>query len=148
MAVDGLFYAYNAGMDNGDYLFVIVELDSMGLLSRMKHRFKWFSSPHRKKKEHFLALEKMFQHSLILAQKFGDSKSQARYEDYTKQLKCHKSDLPFYSGYYQLFSKVGFSGLCNLLLRIVAEHAENSCQKCRNFQTIKEEAKFISLRAE
>ena len=106
MAREGLLAAYNAGMNNGDFLFVIVELNSIALEAKIRHNFKWFISNYRINKTDSEAVKTMFLHSLILARKIGDLKSREKYEEYTRELKCRKSDLPFFSEIYRSTPRV------------------------------------------
>ena len=117
IAREGLLYAYRAKMNNGDYLFIIVELDSIGLESRMKSIYKWFYSDYENKDEDSKAVTEMLLHSLILARKLGDIKARAKYEEYISDLKCRKSRLPFHSNFYRKHPTVShYVGLINLLI--------------------------------
>ena len=107
VAREALLHARRANMNNGDYLFIIIELESNSLEYRLEHSFKWYVTNYNKgnSKEKAIednnAVKEMLLNTLILTRKLIDMTSQTRYEKYIRELKCRRSELPFYTAIYK-----------------------------------------------
>ena len=98
MAREGMLQAYDEGMTNGDYAFIIFVLDQSEMSHYTELAFKWFFSSHKTSLNRYHHVKKAFEAAFVLAIKSPSSES---YPNFTAELKKRSSDPPFYSKVYE-----------------------------------------------
>ena len=100
IAREGMLHAYDENMTNGDYVFIIFELDQAQVGIKTDQPFKWFLSSHRSTLHRYDDVKQAFEAAFVLAVKSPSSKS---YVNFTEELKIRSTDEPFnstaYTGY-------------------------------------------------
>ena len=95
-----MLHAYDENMINGDYVFIIFELDQAQVELYSNAPFKWFFSSYKDTLNRYLHVKDAFQVAFVLAFKRPSSKS---YVNFTEELKIRSPDVPFkslvYTGY-------------------------------------------------
>lgn len=97
IAREGMLHAYDENMINGDYAFIIFELDQTQVALYSKKPFKWFFSSYRGTLNRYHHVKEAFEAAFVLAIKSPSSKS---YVNFTEQLKIRSIDPPFNSTVY------------------------------------------------
>ena len=100
IAREGMLHAYDEGMINGDYVFIMFELDQTQMALYSRQPFKWFFSSYRSTLNRYHHVKKAFEAAFVLAIKSPSSKS---YPNFTEELKRRSPDPPFYSHVYEGF---------------------------------------------
>ena len=98
IAREGMLHAYDEDMINGDYAFIMFELDQAQMAVYTKSPFKWFFSSHRPTLNRYHHLKKAFEAVFILAIKSPSSES---YTNFTEELKRRSPEPPFCSQVYK-----------------------------------------------
>ena len=100
IAREGMLHAYDENMTNGDYVFIIFELDQLQVGIKTDQPFKWFFSSHASTLDRYDDVQQAFEAAFVLAVKSPSSKS---YVNFTEELKIRSTDEPFnskaYTGY-------------------------------------------------
>ena len=100
IALEGMLHAFDENMTNGDYVFLIFELDQLQVGIKTDLPFKWFLSSHTSTLDRRDQVKQAFEAAFVLAVKSPSSKS---YVNFTKELKIRSTDEPFnstaYTGY-------------------------------------------------
>ena len=100
IAREGMLHAYDENMTNGDYVFIIFELDQSQVRIKTDLSFKWFFSSHTSTLDRLHQVKQAFEAAFVLAVKSPSSKS---YVNFTEELKIRSTDEPFnskaYTGY-------------------------------------------------
>ena len=100
IALEGMLHAYDENMTNGDYAFIIFELDQLQVGIKTDQPFKWFFSSHTSTLDRRDQVKQAFEAAFVLAVKSPSSKS---YVNFTEELKIRSTDEPFnskaYTGY-------------------------------------------------
>lgn len=100
IAREGMLHAYDENMTNGDYVFIIFELDQSQVGIKTDLPFKWFFSSHKSTLHRYDDVKQAFEAAFVLAVKSPSSKS---YVNFTEELKIRSTDEPFnskaYTGY-------------------------------------------------
>lgn len=100
IALEGMLHAFDENMTNGDYVFIIFELDQLQVGIKTDLPFKWFLSSHTSTLDRRDQVKQAFEAAFVLAVKSPSSKS---YVNFTKELKIRSTDEPFnstaYTGY-------------------------------------------------
>lgn len=100
IALEGMLHAFDENMTNGDYVFIIFELDQLQVGIKTDLPFKWFLSSHTSTLDRRDQVKQAFEAAFVLAVKSPSSKS---YANFTKELKIRSTDEPFnstaYTGY-------------------------------------------------
>lgn len=100
IAREGMLHAYDEKMINGDYVFIIFELDQAQVGIYSNRPFKWFFSSYKDTLNRYHHVKDAFQAAFVLAIKSPSSKS---YMNFTEELKIRSRDEPFnslvYTGY-------------------------------------------------
>ena len=97
IALEGMLHAYDENMTNGDYVFIIFELDQLQVGIKTDFPFKWFFSSHRSTINRYGQVKQAFEAAFVLAVKSPSSKS---YVNFTEELKTRSTDEPFNSNAY------------------------------------------------
>ena len=99
-----MLYALDHGMINGDYVFIMFELDLNQVTLYKKQPFKWLFSSYPTTLKRFHHLRDAFAAVFVLAVK---SLSSTKYHKFQNELKRRAPDPPFYSKVYEgsLFGK-------------------------------------------
>ena len=98
IAREGMLHAYDEGMINGDYAFIMFELDQSQVSIYSKHPFKWYFSGHQSTLNRYAEVVKACEAAFVLAVK---SPSLASYSKFKDELKKRSIDPPFYSKRYK-----------------------------------------------
>ena len=105
IALEGMLHAFDENMTNGDYVFIIFELDQLQVGIKTDLPFKWFFSSHTSTLDRRDQVKQAFEAAFVLAVKSPSSKS---YVNFTEELKIRSTDEPFnstaYTGY--LFQRI------------------------------------------
>lgn len=105
IALEGMLHAFDENMTNGDYVFIIFELDQLQVGIKTDLPFKWFLSSHTSTLDRRDQVKQAFEAAFVLAVKSPSSKS---YVNFTEELKIRSTDEPFnstaYTGY--LFQRI------------------------------------------
>ena len=105
IALEGMLHAFDENMTNGDYVFIIFELDQLQVGIKTDLPFKWFLSSHTSTLDRRDQVKQAFEPAFVLAVKSPSSKS---YVNFTEELKIRSTDEPFnstaYTGY--LFQRI------------------------------------------
>ena len=100
IALEGMLHAFDENMTNGDYVFIIFELDQLQVGIKTDLPFKWFLSSHTSTLDRRDQVKQAFEAAFVLAVKSPSSKS---YVNFTEELKIRSTDEPFnstaYTGY-------------------------------------------------
>ena len=100
IALEGMLHAFDENMTNGDYVFIIFELDQLQVGIKTDQPFKWFFSSHTSTLDRRDQVKQAFEAAFVLAVKSPSSKS---YVNFTEELKIRSTDEPFnstaYTGY-------------------------------------------------
>ena len=100
VAREGMLHAHDENMTNGDYVFIIFELDQWQVGIRTDWPFKWFFGSHRSTINRYDQVKQAFEAAFVLAVKSPSSKSYVNFEE---ELKTRSTDEPFnskaYTGY-------------------------------------------------
>ncbi|KAK3705160.1 hypothetical protein QZH41_003755 [Actinostola sp. cb2023] len=97
LAREGMLYALDHGMINGDYVFIMFELDQSQVSLYSKQPFKWLFSSYPSTLKRFHHLREAFASVFVLAIKSTVSSS---YTTFKNELKQRAPDAPFYSKVY------------------------------------------------
>lgn len=98
MAREGMLHAYDEGMTDGDYAFIMFVLDQSEMSLYTKLTFKWFFSSYKTSLNRYHHVKKAFEAAFVLAIKSPSSKS---YPNFTAELKKRSRDPPFHSKVYE-----------------------------------------------
>ena len=98
MAREGMLQAYDEGMTDGDYAFIMFVLDQSEMKLYTKRAFKWFFSSYKTSLNRYHHVKKAFEAAFVLAIKSPSSES---YPNFTAELKKRSRDPPFYSKVYE-----------------------------------------------
>ena len=98
MAREGMLHAYDEGMTDGDYAFIMFVLDQSEMSIYTKQSFKWFFSSYTTSLNRYHHVEKAFEAAFVLAIKSPSSES---YPNFTAELKKRSKDPPFFSKVYE-----------------------------------------------
>ena len=100
IALEGMLHAFDENMTNGDYVFIIFELDQLQVGIKTDLPFKWFLSSHTSTLDRRDQVKQAFEAAFVLAVKSPSSKS---YVNFTEELTIRSTDEPFnstaYTGY-------------------------------------------------
>ena len=100
-------HAHRNGMNNGDYLFIFIQLRKEKLAERLKRPDRWFSALFSSSFGTFPLIEDMFKgHTLVLGPTLSSEQNKAKYGKYIKELKRRSANPPFNSTYYTNSPKV------------------------------------------
>lgn len=97
IALEGMLHAFDENMTNGDYVFIIFELDQLQVGIKTDLPFKWFLSSHTSTLDRRDQVKQAFEAAFVLAVKSPSSKS---YVNFTEELKIRSTDEPFNSTVY------------------------------------------------
>lgn len=97
IALEGMLHAFDENMTNGDYVFIIFELDQLQVGIKTDLPFKWFHSSHTSTLDRRDQVKQAFEAAFVLAVKSPSSKS---YVNFTEELKIRSTDEPFNSTVY------------------------------------------------
>ena len=95
-----MLHAYDEGMINGDYAFIIFELDQTQVALYRKQPFKWFFSSYKETLNRYHHVMEAFEAVFVLAIKSPESES---YEKFTAEVKRRSKEAPFFSDVYTGF---------------------------------------------
>lgn len=98
IAREGMLHAYDEDMINGDYAFIMFELDQAQMAMYTGKPFKWFFSSHWETLNRYEHLKKAFEAVFVLAIKSPTSES---YTSFAEELKRRSPDPPFNSEVYK-----------------------------------------------
>ena len=93
-----MLQAYDEGMTDGDYAFIMFVLDQSEMSLYTKRSFKWFFSSYETSLNRYHHVKKAFEAAFVLAIKSPSSES---YPNFTTELKKRSRDPPFYSKVYE-----------------------------------------------
>ena len=93
-----MLHAYDEGMTDGDYAFIMFVLDQSDMSRYTKQSFKWFFSSYTTSLNRYHHVKKAFEAAFVLAIKSPSSES---YPRFTAELKKRSRDPPFYSKVYE-----------------------------------------------
>ena len=93
-----MLHAYDEDMTNGDYVFIMFELDQAQMAMYTVKPFKWFFSSHRETLNRYEHLLEAFEAVFVLAIKSPTSES---YTSFAEELKRRSPDPPFNSEVYK-----------------------------------------------
>ncbi|KAK2572039.1 Speract receptor [Acropora cervicornis] len=97
IAREGMLHAYDEGMINGDFIFIISELDQTQMAKFRDQPFKWFFSSFKQTNNRFHHVLEAFKAVFVLAVKSSESESYAKF---TAEVKRRSTQAPFYSKVY------------------------------------------------
>ncbi|XP_015762337.1 PREDICTED: speract receptor-like [Acropora digitifera] len=97
IAREGMLHAYDEGMINGDFIFIISELDQTQMAKFRDQPFKWFFSSFKQTNNRFHHVLEAFKAVFVLAAKSSESESYAKF---TAEVKRRSTQAPFYSKVY------------------------------------------------
>ena len=97
LAREGMLHAYDEGMTNGDYVFIMFELDQSQVSLFYQQPFKWFFSSYPSTLKRFQHLQTAFHAAFVLAIK---SPSSHNYSLFKNEIKRRATEPPFYSKVY------------------------------------------------
>ncbi|XP_031575271.1 atrial natriuretic peptide receptor 1-like isoform X2 [Actinia tenebrosa] len=100
LAREGMLHALDHGMINGDYVFIMFELDQNQVSSYAKQPFKWLFSSYPSTLNRYNHLQRAFAAVFVLAVKSPSSKN---YSLFQEELKRRAPEAPFYSTVYKGF---------------------------------------------
>ncbi|XP_068761980.1 LOW QUALITY PROTEIN: atrial natriuretic peptide receptor 1-like [Montipora capricornis] len=100
IAREGMLHAYDEGMINGDYAFIIFELDQTQVTLYRKQPFKWFFSSYKETLNRYHHVMEAFEAVFVLAIKSPESESYAKF---TAEVKRRSKEAPFFSEVYTGF---------------------------------------------
>ena len=98
MAREGMLQAYDEGMTDGDYAFIMFVLDQSEMSGYTDLAFKWFFSSYKTSLNRYHHVKKAFEAVFVLAIKSPSSES---YPNFTAELKKRSPDPPFNSKVYE-----------------------------------------------
>ena len=90
--------AYDEGMINGDYVFIMFQLDQNQIKMYSNHQFKWFFSSHTSTVNRRNDVIKAFEAAFVLAIKVPSSHN---FTHFQREIKRRSSLSPFYSDVYE-----------------------------------------------
>ena len=93
-----MLHAYDEGMTNGDYVFIMFELDVTQVSLYTRQPFKWFFSSYSSTLNRYHHVKKAFEAAFVLAIKSPSSES---YPRFTAELRRRSPDPPFDSHVYE-----------------------------------------------
>ena len=94
-------HAHRNGMNNGDYLFIVIQLKKEKLAGKLKRSDRWFSAFFSSSFGTYPLIEDMFKgHTLVLGPTFGSEQNKAKYGKYIKEFKRRSANPPFNITYY------------------------------------------------
>lgn len=93
-----MLHAYDEDMINGDFVFIIFELDQTQVALYSKQPFKWFFSSYKPTLNRYHHVKKAFEAAFVLAIKSPASKTYAKF---TAEVKRRSPEEPFNSTVYQ-----------------------------------------------
>jgi len=100
IAREGMLHAYDENMINGDYAFIIFELDQTQVKLYSDKSFKWFFSSYKQTLNRYHHVKEAFEAAFVLAIKSPSSESYAKFTD---EVKRRSPEEPFNSTVYQGF---------------------------------------------
>ena len=98
LAREGMLFAYDEGMINGDYVFIMFQLDQNQAHLYSKHQFKWFFSSYPSTLQRRNHLKKAFEAAFVLAIKLPSSHN---FTHFKKEIKRRSKFPPFNSTVYE-----------------------------------------------
>jgi len=99
LAREGMLYALDQDMINGDYAFIMFELDQNKVTINNKQPFKWLFSTYPATLKRIHDLRNAFSAAFVLAVKSLPSSN--NYHKFQSELKRRAPEPPFYSTAYQ-----------------------------------------------
>ncbi|XP_020901343.1 atrial natriuretic peptide receptor 1 isoform X2 [Exaiptasia diaphana] len=98
LAREGMLYALDHGMINGDYVFIMLELDQNQVSLYSKQPFKWLFSSYPSTLNRFHHLRDAFAAVFVLAVKSTSKTSYSKFQD---ELRERAPQYPFFSKVYE-----------------------------------------------
>lgn len=92
-----MLLAYDEGMINGDYVFIMFQLNQNQVSMYSKHQFKWFFSSHLSTVARGADVRKAFEAAFVLAIKVPSSQN---FTHFKREIKRRSNMPPFYSTVY------------------------------------------------
>ena len=81
IAREGMLHAYDENMTNGDYVFILFELDQSQVEIKTDLPFKWFFSSHTSTLHRYDDVKQAFEAAFVLAVKSPSSKSYVNFTE-------------------------------------------------------------------
>lgn len=122
IAREGMLHAYDEDMINGDFVFIIFELDQTQVSLYTEQPFKWFFSSYPRTLNRYHHVKAAFEAAFVLAIKSPSSRS---YANFTEQVKRRSPEEPFNSTVYQGY-------LWKKNSKFPANKTKVKCKTCRS----------------